>query len=287
VTDWVVPRQVVRSNVDAMDRWSGDGRLALDRANLSRAELEHRGRRFMWSEFSALMNAFAAGRADDELMAFGQEYVNAFPGFRELASLLVSPALLYRFVVRASPRYWPELDFRLEEEGTRVFRVLSQAHASCAPNRPFFASALGMFRNLGTLVGAAPALVVAHQLSSHHNLFTIEVPQAGALRERLREARLAEEMSTVVAELIAITGLRERSRATALGRPPGVYELKVRWGFTIAEARLALRIASGMSLKAAAVDLGVRHETARAHLKRVMDKSSVGRQADLVRVLLA
>jgi DNA-binding CsgD family transcriptional regulator len=277
---------VVVANVEAMERWAGDMAHVLTSAGLSRRDLDDRNRRFTWAELSALMSTFGEGRSDEEIMAFGEEYVNAFPGFRELASLLVSPVLLYRFVVRASPRYWSELDFQLDEPGARIFHVRSRAHASWTPNRTFFASALGMFRNLGTLVGAEPALVTVHGFSGHHNDFTVEVQAPRELRQRIREVRLAEEMATVVNELLAATGLREGPRAAALGAAPSVYDLKMRWGFTVAEARLARRMANGMSLTVAAVDLGVRHETARSQLKRVMEKTLVSRQADLVRVLV-
>ena len=228
MNEWIVPRQVVRSNVEAMDRWSGDAARALEASGLTRAEIDG-GRRVTWGEFSALMNAFGERRSDDELMAFGEEYVKAFPGFREVAALFVSPALLYRFVVRASPRYWSEMDFELEEEGARLFRVRAHVHPASAPNRPFFASSIGMFRNLGTIVGAEPADIAAIAISAHHCAFALTVP----------------------------------------------------------EPRLARRLALGLSLKEAAADLGVRHETARSHLKRVMEKADVGRQADLVRALLA
>lgn len=286
MNQWIVPRQVVRSNVEAMDRWSGEGDRALEAAQLTRADVAG-GRRITWGEFSALMNAFGASRSDDELGAFGEEYVKAFPGFRAMASLFVSPSLLYRFVVRASPRYWAELDFELEEVSAIRFRVQARVHPASTPNRPFFASSIGMFRNLGTLVNAEPARVVPLGISGHHCEFTLDVPAVMDRSARLEEARLAKELGAVGDEFLALTAAPEDRLAAAKGQPPSVYELKQRWGFTVSEARLARRLALGMSLKQASEDLGVRHETARSHLKRVLEKADVGRQADLVRRLLA
>jgi DNA-binding CsgD family transcriptional regulator len=282
---WIVPRQVVRSNVEAMDRWAGDADRALREAGLAREDIE-RGKPVRWDEFSRLMNAFGESRSDDELVAFGEEYVHAFPGFREMASLFVSPTLLYRFVVRASPRYWSELDFDVAEEGSRAFRVRAQSHAGSSANRPFFASSIGMFRNLATLVGAEPASVTVHGVSTHHCAFTLEVTPSKDLRERLREARVAREAGPVFDEMLALTAPPSERQAAATGLAPSVYELKVRWGFTVAEARLARRLAGGKSLQESARDLGIRHETARSHLKHVLEKTGVGRQADLVRTLL-
>jgi len=286
MNEWIVPRQVVRSNVEAMDRWSGDAARALEASGLTRAEIDG-GRRVTWGEFSALMNAFGGSRTDDELMAFGEEYVKAFPGFREVAALFVSPARLYRFVVRASPRYWSEMDFELEEEGARLFRVRAHVHPASAPNRPFFASSIGMFKNLGTIVDADPAPIEVHGISAHHCAFTLEVPEPRDRRAREAESRLARELAPIGDEMLAVAEPPERRQAAAKGQAPSVYELKVRWGFTVAEARLARRLALGMALKEAASDLGVRHETARSHLKRVMEKANVGRQVDLVRALLS
>jgi DNA-binding CsgD family transcriptional regulator len=58
------------------------------------------------------------------------------------------------------------------------------------------------------------------------------------------------------------------------------------FGLTPAEAELATRLAAGLSLDEAAADLEIARNTARAHLRSVFEKSGVGRQADLVRLVL-
>jgi DNA-binding CsgD family transcriptional regulator/PAS domain-containing protein len=62
--------------------------------------------------------------------------------------------------------------------------------------------------------------------------------------------------------------------------------LRDAFGLTQAEARLAARLASGMSLEDAALGLGVTKETARSQLKQVFAKTDMHRQPELV-VLLA
>ena len=54
------------------------------------------------------------------------------------------------------------------------------------------------------------------------------------------------------------------------------------FGLTIAEARLATLIGSGISLRTAAVELGIGYETARTELKAVFQKTETARQAELV-----
>ncbi len=55
---------------------------------------------------------------------------------------------------------------------------------------------------------------------------------------------------------------------------------------TAAEARLALAIADGQSPAQAAQTLGCSVETVRTHLKRIFEKASITRQAELVRLVL-
>jgi uncharacterized protein YhfF/DNA-binding CsgD family transcriptional regulator len=55
--------------------------------------------------------------------------------------------------------------------------------------------------------------------------------------------------------------------------------------FTPAEARLAVRLASGVSLTETADEFGVTHNTVRAQLRAIFDKTETHRQSDLVRLL--
>jgi DNA-binding CsgD family transcriptional regulator len=57
-------------------------------------------------------------------------------------------------------------------------------------------------------------------------------------------------------------------------------------GLTRAEARVATRLAEGMTVAEIARDLDVGIETIRSHLKQAFAKTGSGRQAELVRVVL-
>lgn len=70
-------------------------------------------------------------------------------------------------------------------------------------------------------------------------------------------------------------------------QPPATPDaLRAAYGLTWAEARVALRIANGHTLSAAAGALGVSLTTAKTHLQRVFDKTGTHRQAELVRLLI-
>lgn len=59
------------------------------------------------------------------------------------------------------------------------------------------------------------------------------------------------------------------------------------YGLTPAEARLALCLASGKDLRAAAEELGIAYPTARAQLASIFRKTDTSRQAELVRLLVS
>jgi DNA-binding CsgD family transcriptional regulator len=68
---------------------------------------------------------------------------------------------------------------------------------------------------------------------------------------------------------------------------PSTIQLRDHFGFTAAEAALALQIVSGNGLKACAQRLGVTLATARTHLRHIFEKTGTSRQAELVRLILS
>src|SRR5262245_45262944 len=58
--------------------------------------------------------------------------------------------------------------------------------------------------------------------------------------------------------------------------------LRCRFGLTPAEARLALHLAAGETLRSAEAKLSISYETARTHLKNIFHKTGTCRQAELV-----
>ena len=67
-------------------------------------------------------------------------------------------------------------------------------------------------------------------------------------------------------------------------RPPQE-ALHASFGLTAAEARLAIKMASGAALETVADELRISKETARNQLKAVFHKTGVRRQAELVALL--
>ncbi len=102
-----------------------------------------------------------------------------------------------------------------------------------------------------------------------------------ALRVLVRPVALGRwsEGRAVAAVALFIGGTEEPA-------PAPVEVFQQLFELTRAEAALAARLAGGQSLDEAASALGVARNTARAHLRAIFSKTGVGRQSELVRLLL-
>ena len=117
----------------------------------------------------------------------------------------------------------------------------------------------------------------------------LPLPVAVSRRERaplsllahpIRERSAARRVSGAARVLVVIRDPEARSRLA-----PDV--LAAVHGLTKAEAHLASALAAGHTLADFADERGCSEQTARTHLKRVLDKTRTHRQTDLVRVLLS
>jgi len=95
-------------------------------------------------------------------------------------------------------------------------------------------------------------------------------------RERRQRLPVAERARW--REVIATTPQFEKASAEV--------RLRLLYTLTRAEARLAVLLARGSSLQAAAKQQGVAINTVRTHLQRIYDKTGAHRQSELVRLLL-
>jgi DNA-binding CsgD family transcriptional regulator len=63
-------------------------------------------------------------------------------------------------------------------------------------------------------------------------------------------------------------------------------QLRFHFGLTPTEARLALHLVTGETLRSAAAKFSISYETARTHLKNIFNKTGTCRQTQLVVVIL-
>jgi DNA-binding CsgD family transcriptional regulator len=65
-----------------------------------------------------------------------------------------------------------------------------------------------------------------------------------------------------------------------------VDRLRCHFGLALAEAKIALHLVAGETLRSAAAKLSITYETARTHLKNIFNKTETCRQAELVIVIV-
>ncbi len=68
-------------------------------------------------------------------------------------------------------------------------------------------------------------------------------------------------------------------------RPVGLGALKQAFGLTNREALFAVALAEGHTLRSVAGQLDIRYETARTHLRRILSKTGMSRQSELIALL--
>lgn len=73
---------------------------------------------------------------------------------------------------------------------------------------------------------------------------------------------------------------------TQAGSEPDLGILRELFSLTTAEARITARLVLGRSVEEMATDLGITVETARTHVRRVLSKTSTGRQGELISLVL-
>jgi DNA-binding CsgD family transcriptional regulator len=72
-----------------------------------------------------------------------------------------------------------------------------------------------------------------------------------------------------------------------VGAAPAASRLRDLFGLTPTEARLALALLNGDTVREAAAAMGIKVNTAGVHLARIFDKTGVNRQSALIKVLLS
>jgi DNA-binding CsgD family transcriptional regulator len=110
------------------------------------------------------------------------------------------------------------------------------------------------------------------------SVFVRRLNRAPLAIEALPVAGLTADAFRPALAVLVVTDLDQRP-------VPSKETLRAAFGLTVAEARLASRLASGESLDSAANVLGITKETARSQLKAVFAKTGTSRQADLVALL--
>jgi DNA-binding CsgD family transcriptional regulator len=169
---------------------------------------------------------------------------------------------------QSAEELFEERDGLRTEKGRLSASVLREQRALEAAIAKAMATADSCVRQ-GSRALFAPAVKVTR---THGTLSVVVFP--------LRDASIVRRQATAKARVLVV--IHDPSRIVHVDRAL-VAELH---GLTATEAELAASLAEGKTLAEFAEARGSSEQTARTHLKRILDKTETRRQADLVRVLL-
>lgn len=255
-----------------------DARGALEGLNLARRRPRF-GTRVDWDEVATFLNRATAGLSDDEMDAVGETYVRVNRYISALLHVVTRPTVMYRLGWLTSRHAFPHIAFTVEQRKGSDLTLTMTLPPEFQGSRFFFRGTVGELRAIPRLLRLPDAEVDA-DVSTHHGTYRVRL--TAPERSWMQRGEDGDE-ELLVEDLL---GLLPPQREAA-GVSPGVMQaLQERHGLTRAEARVALRLAEGLSVPAIARDLNVTVETIRTHLKRTYGKTGARRQAELVRVVL-
>ncbi|MFW5925286.1 MAG: helix-turn-helix transcriptional regulator [Myxococcota bacterium] len=234
------------------------------------------GERVDWDELAVFMNRCAEELTEREQEALGERYLtlNRYVGL--LVRVTVSPRLFLRLWWSLGQACFPHMDVgmrQLSDGRVHMWAVLPAGYRACPL---YFRATAGEARTVTRLLGLGESEVEA-DLGPRHGHYYLTLPEAPGTEPPEREAREANALARMLAFMV---GADEPP-------PLGERDLQERWKLTPMEARVALGVGRGYSVRKIAAGLGIGVETVRTHLKRVYAKTGARRQSELTRLVIS
>lgn len=250
--------------------------LALEPSVLGRSD-----GRYRWERVLAFSARLGQTTTREQRRQLGAIHAATLPHCVALAQLSVSPHRLIHLLALARGQLWPDIAIGHREladgraEITERFAPAPRrAEALWQVTTAFWAAAPTVIR--------LPPAEVEERLSIADGCarWVLRLPDATARSSPFEPtpADLAAEVLEMARSFAAL--LQEGAGRSA--RECEVLRLQRRLGLTLAEARVARRLAAGADLWSIAQQLEITRETVRTHLKRIYSKTGTCRQAELV-----
>ncbi|MFW6067147.1 MAG: helix-turn-helix transcriptional regulator [Myxococcota bacterium] len=234
------------------------------------------GDRVDWDDLALFLDRCGDGLGDAELEAVGETYVEVSTYIQLVLRTVRSVGPAVRVLAELARHAFPHMEVayrELRHDRLRLDIALPPPYRAC---RTYFRAAVGVLRALPGGLALPPAPVQA-EVASRHGSYDVRLPMDGP-------ADPVDEQQQLATDLIRV--LSYAFQHDDAGAEAMIGRLRGDHGLTQAEARVALRIARGQSVKMIAYDLGVSVHTVRTHLKRAYAKTGTHRQAELARFIL-
>jgi DNA-binding CsgD family transcriptional regulator len=242
-----------------------------------------------WDDVATFMNRAYAGLSIEELERAGEDYIHTNAWIQMSVAFFATPRLLYFAIadMTRTLRIFPHLRQTVEPHETHL-HLEYHLPPQFVPCPFFFRGSIGEYRQMNTLFGKPPARVEADVGPYHgiYDIFYTDPPQPldrmVAFGRSIYEGAAAEFRRL----LDVATGAPPPASPTFPVAPETVLGLQRKFGLTLAEARVAVRLAGGLRVVDIARELGSSPGTVRCHLKAAYAKTGARSQATLVRLVL-
>jgi DNA-binding CsgD family transcriptional regulator len=259
----------------------GAGSTLLNGMPFDEAGLRAR-KRITWDEYCTMIErlCIAAGgpRALEELLA--TSYNATLPEMRAAAGAVVSPKLLYRFVLEVlDPIAFPMAEFRYEDLGGDRIRLSMGLLPGVRPCIAYFQGSSGAVRSLPGHLGLPQAEIVDRDIGPSHAIWDVRVPPSRTLGRRARQIAVrlvlgAEADGTLVTATVATP---EPAHETVR-----LEHAIASWQLTPRQADVLALVATGKTNKEIAQALACADNTVELHVTHVLRKAGVTSRSQLI-----
>jgi DNA-binding CsgD family transcriptional regulator len=241
-------------------------------------------RHVRWDDYCEIMERVAQRvgieRVEDLLET---SYHQVVPEVRAFAGSLISPKVLYRFMIElVDPVLFPMLKFRYEDlRGSRI-RIDLRLAPGLRPSEPFFRGSLGGIRGMSHHLELPAAEVVSMDVGGDHLFTDLELPPSRTLASRASHS-LQRVLKLVLGhnddgKPLAVTFGDAGSDALESRLEHATAE----WRLTPRQAEVLRFVVRGDANKDIAHSLGCAESTVEVHVTQLLRRSDTSSRTQLV-----
>jgi DNA-binding CsgD family transcriptional regulator len=274
---WAAAETAARGGLPTAELFDG---LPFDADSIQRVK------RVRWDDYCVVVErieALAGGPAGC-IRLLEENFDRSFPDVRRAAASLISPALLYRFLVEVfSPLVLPNLVATYEGLDDDRLRLTIRLVPGCRPCRAFFNGTIGTVRGAPRHLDLPYADVVA-EITPTFGIYEVTPPPSKTLFSRFE--RLSRR---VPAFLRMVVGANDDGTpfSVAVGSfgpddiAHRIAETEHVWNLTRRQVEVLSRVVRGQSNKQIAAELRCAENTVELHVTQLLKRAGVHTRAEL------
>jgi len=244
----------------------------------------HKLKRVTWDDYATICTRMGEQTGDglDDLLE--GTYHQVLPEVRNLASRLVSPKALARFLFEViDPIMFPPVDFKYEDLGGRELRVTSLLREGARPCEAWFYGGLGALRGVPRHLNLPPAEILSSSYGPDFSIVVARMPESRTLAHRTIKA--------VSNALRIVVGIEKDGTPVdmTVGDPASTDPLEARldpatsaWKLTPRQTDVLRLVARGDANKDIAAALGCAENTIELHVTGLLRRVGVSSRTQLV-----